>query len=359
MASKIKLKDLRDQIDEIDKKLLSLLNLRAGVALKVSEFKQKNAVDVYDPVREKQVLEKIISENKGPLNSDLVKSVFRQIISVCRSIQKPIELTVLGPPGSYSHQVATKILGVSVDINPVVTIEDVFVDLQKGKNLFGVVPVENSAEGSVGNVLDKFIDTDIKICTEHYERISHSLLSKDGKIENIKTVASHPQALGQCRKWLSKRLKNIDFKETSSTARAAEIASENKHIAAIAGEFNTSIYDLQVVESSIEDYPNNTTRFFLIGYQENSPSGNDKTSIVFSLKDEPGALSSVLEPFDKKNINLTKIESRPTRTKPWEYVFFVDFEGHSSEKSIQRILNNVRKSCVFLKILGSYPKGKV
>ncbi|NIP38168.1 MAG: prephenate dehydratase [Candidatus Dadabacteria bacterium] len=359
MSPNNKLQTLREQIDEIDHELLDLLNLRAGIALKVSEFKQKNAIDVYDPARENQVLQKIKSLNKGPLDSDLVKSVFKEIISVCRSIQRPIALTVLGPPGSYSHQVATKILGTTVDIDPVPTIDDVFVDLEKRKNLFGVVPVENSAEGSIGNVLDRFIDTDLKICSEHYERISHSLLSVTGKIDDVKTVASHPQALGQCRKWLSKRLKNVDYKETSSTAKAAQLASENKHIAAIAGKFNASIYGLEVVESNIEDYPNNTTRFFLIGYQDNSPSGNDKTSIVFSLKDEPGALSSVLMPFDKQNINLTKIESRPTRKKSWEYVFFVDFDGHVSEKPVQKILDTVKKSCVFLKILGSYPKGKI
>ena len=359
MSSKKQLETLRDQIDEIDTKLLDLLNLRAGIALKVSEFKQKNAFEVYDPVREKQVLQKIESLNLGPLNSDLVKSVFKQIISVCRTIQKPIALTVLGPKGSYSHQVATKILGTSVTINPVATIEDVFIDVEKGKNLLGVIPVENSVEGSVGNVLDKFLDTDLKICTEYYERISHSLLSKSGKIEDIKTVASHPQAIGQCRKWLSKRFKKVDYKETSSTAKAALLAGENGDIAAIAGEFNTSIYDLKIVESSIEDYPNNTTRFLLIGYQENKPSGSDKTSIVFSLKDEPGALSSVLLPFDREHINLTKIESRPTRRKSWEYVFFVDFEGHISENPIQEVLENVGKSCVFLKVLGSYPKGKI
>jgi chorismate mutase/prephenate dehydratase len=358
MSSKKQLESLRDKIDEIDRQILDLLNLRAGIALKISEFKQKNAFDVYDPVREKQVLQKIKSLNSGPLNSELVKSVFKQIISVCRSIQKPIALTVLGPKGSYSHQVATKILGTSVNVNTVATIEDVFIDIEKGKNLFGVIPVENSVEGSVGNVLDKFLDTDLKICTEYYERITHSLLSSTGKIKDIKTVASHPQAIGQCRKWLSKRFKKINYRETSSTAQAAKLASEDPSIAAIAGELNTSIYDLKVIENSIEDYPNNTTRFFLIGYKENEPSGSDKTSIVFSLKDQPGALSSALKPFDKENINLTKIESRPTRTKSWEYVFFVDFDGHSSDSPIQDVLEKVAQSCIFLKILGSYPKGK-
>lgn len=358
MSSNKKLQDLREQIDEIDKSLLELLNRRAGVALKVSEIKQKNAVDVYDPVREKEVINKITSLNKGPLSSELVSSVFKQVISVCRSIQKPIALTVLGPKGSYSHQVATRILGESVKIDPVPTIEDVFIDIEKRRNLFGVVPVENSVEGSVGNVLDRFINTDVKICTEYYERISHSLLSKTGKIRDIKIVASHPQALGQCRKWLSNRFEKVEIKETSSTARAAQLSAENKNIAAIAGEFNSSIYDLTVIEKSIEDFPNNTTRFILIGYQDNKPSGRDKTSVVFSLKDEPGALSRALLPFDKKNINLTKIESRPTRKKSWEYVFFVDFEGHSADKSIQRILKDVSKSCIFLKVLGSYPRGK-
>lgn len=357
MSSNKEIKGLRKRIDEVDQNIIELLNLRAQAALKISEYKQLNSFEIYDPVRENEVMGKIEKINNGPLTPYHLTSIYKQIISVCRTIQEPVGLTVLGPKGSYSHQVASKMMGDSVQVEPVSTIEDVFTNVEKGVTPLGVLPIENSLEGSVGVVLDRLLDTDLKICSEFYERISHSILSKKGTLKDVKVVASHPQAIGQCRKWLGQNLNVVEYREVSSTARAAQIASEDPRVAAIAGEFNSNIYDLKVIENYIEDSPSNTTRFVLIGYKENRSSRNDKTSIVFSLKDEPGALSNALLPFEKANINLTKIESRPSRQKPWEYVFFVDFEGHISDESVLNVLKSAEKSCIFLKVFGSYPVG--
>ena len=352
------IKKFREKIDSLDKKIVELLNSRASTAIKISQRKKQNSYDIYDPVRESEIIKKLRAINKGPLSGEQLVSVFRQIISVCREIQKPVSLSVLGPGGSYTHQVAQKILGNTVDIVPLENIEEVFNSVQKRLTEFGVVPVENSMEGSVGLVLDKLLETDVKICAEHYERISHCILSVTGDFNDIKIIASHPQALGQCRKWLTREVKSvkIEYKEVSSTARAAQIASENRNIAAIAGEINADLYRLKLISRNIQDSASNTTRFIVIGYRDNTISSKDKTSIVFSLRDEPGALSNALLPFENAGINLTKIESRPSRTKSWDYTFYVDFIGHSASKSMRKVLRDVEKSCIFLKVLGSYPR---
>jgi chorismate mutase / prephenate dehydratase len=353
------IKKFRDSIDAIDDKIVALLNYRAETALRISERKKKNSYNIYDPVRENEIIKKLKSINKGPLSNIQLISVFKQIISVCREIQKPLTLTVLGPKGSYTHQVAQKIMGNCVCVEPVATIDEVFSNVEKGLTLYGVVPIENSIEGSVGSVLDRLLETDVRICGEYYEKISHCMLSRTGRLNDIKTIASHPQALGQCRKWLSIELKgrSVDFNEVSSTARAAQIASENSNVAAIAGEINSTIYNLKIIDKHIEDSPNNTTRFIVLGFKENNITSKDKTSIVFSLKDQPGALSNALSPFENAGINLTKIESRPSRMKSWDYVFYIDFIGHYASKSMRNVLETVEKNCIFLKVLGSYPNG--
>lgn len=353
------IKKLRNAIDSLDSKIVELLNRRARAAIKISQSKQKNSFDIYDPVRENEIIKKLSLINEGPLTGEQLITVFRQIISVCREIQKPVSLSVLGPIGSYTHQVAQKILGSSVKIVPVASIEEVFTDVEKGLTEYGIVPIENSIEGSVGSVLDRLLETDVRICAEHYERISHCILSKTGNVKDIKIVASHPQAIGQCRKWLANGLKfnKIEYKEVSSTAKAAQLASENRNVAAIAGEINLSIYNLKIIDRNIQDSPDNTTRFIVLGFKDNPISTKDKTSVVFSLKDQPGALSKALSPFENAGINLTKIESRPTRKKSWEYIFYVDFIGHFTSKPIRRVLHAVEKNCIFLKILGSYPSG--
>ena len=358
MGSSVDLENLRKRIDEIDKKILEFLNERGEIAIQISKLKQENSFNVYDPAREREIERNVKRANLGPLTADSVLYVFREIISGCRSLQRPIKVAYLGPDGTFSHQAAFREFGSSARFKPSKGIDEVFEEVEKERVSFGIVPVENSMEGSVANVLDRFLRSDLFISSELFEKINHFLISKKGDIKDIKIVASHPQALGQCRKWLSEHLKRVEYRETSSTANAVKLASRDKKIAAVASEFAASIYRLKIVERQIEDSPGNTTRFWVIGREYSRPTGADKTSIVFSLKDQPGALHKSLSPFAEENINLTKIESRPSKERPWEYVFFVDFEGHAQGEKIGGLLSKVRQNCVFLRVLGSYPMGK-
>jgi chorismate mutase/prephenate dehydratase len=358
MASAEDLEILRKKIDKVDDKILQLLNQRGRFALEISRFKKRNSSSVYDPVREREIERQIRKRNTGPLSDVSVVSVFREIISTCRALQESIKVSYLGPEGSYSHQAAFHEFGSSTEFVPFLSFEEVIEEVQSQRSTFGIVPVENSMEGSVGSVLDMLSRSDVRVCSERFEKISHCLLSRTGEISNIDILASHPQALAQCKKWLSKNLRMAELRETASTAQAAKLASRNKRIAAVAGEFASSIYKLKVVEKNIEDSGQNTTRFWVIGNVSCPPTGDDKTSIVFSLKDEPGALhNSLFLPFAEARINLTKIESRPSKERPWEYIFFVDFMGHSDDKKIQKVLSRVKKRCINLKVLGSYPRG--
>jgi chorismate mutase/prephenate dehydratase len=358
MGSSEDLENLRRKIDEVDRKIVELLNERGKIAIEISKLKKENSFNVYDPAREREIERNIKKINPGPLSMDSVVSIFREIISACRSLQHQIKVAYLGPEGSFSHQAAFHEFGSLARFVPLGSVEEVFEEVEKGRASYGIVPVENSIEGSIGSVLDMFLKSDLRIFSEFFQKISHFLLSKTGDIKDIQIVASHPQALGQCKKWLGKHLKHVEFRETASTAKAAQLASHDKKVAAVAGEFAASIYKLKIVEKHIEDNPQNTTRFCVIGSGYPRPTGDDKTSIVFSLKDEPGALQKALLPFAEARINLTKIESRPLKERPWEYVFFVDFEGHSYNEEIKHVLSRAEKNCIFLKVLGSYPKGK-
>ncbi|MDA2920039.1 prephenate dehydratase [Desulfobacterota bacterium AH_259_B03_O07] len=360
MGSSEELETLRKKIDEVDNKILELLNDRARFAIDISRLKKKNSYDIYDPVREREIEKNIKSRNGGPLSNKSVVAVFREIISSCRTIQRPISVSYLGPSGSYSHQAAFNEFSSSAHLIPCDSFEEVFEEVERERgSSFGIVPVENSMEGSVGSVLDMLSRTELRVSSEYFERISHCLLSKTGNIKDIKVVASHPQALGQCRKWLSKNLKNVEFRETASTARGAQLASRNKKVAAIAGEFAASLYKLKFLEKQIEDNVQNTTRFWIMSKMSHSQTGDDKTSILFSLKDEPGALQkSLFLPFAEAKVNLTRIESRPSKERAWEYIFFVDFIGHEGDKKIQKLLSRVKKRCTNLKVLGSYPRGE-
>lgn len=359
MGSAEDLEILRKEIDRVDDKILELLNERGRFAQKISRLKKENSSSIYDPVRESDIERLITKKNSGPLSDLSVVSVFREIISGCRALQESIKVSYLGPEGSYSHQAASHEFGRSTELLPFLSFEEVVEEVQSQRTMFGIVPVENSMEGSVGSVLDMLSRSDVRISSEHFEKISHCLLSRTGDIRDIRILASHPQALAQCKKWLGKHLRNVELRETASTAQAAKLASRNKRIAAVAGEFAASIYKLKVVEKNIEDSVQNTTRFWVIGNVGCPPTGNDKTSIVFSLKDEPGALqNSLFLPFAEARINLTKIESRPSRERPWEYIFFVDFIGHADDKKIQKVLSKVKQRCINLKVLGSYPRGQ-
>ncbi len=358
MGSSENLEQLRKKIDRLDREILDLLNRRAEVALGIRRLKQENLVDVYDPVREEEIEKKLRELNNGPLSDESLLSIYREIISACRALQQPVKVAYLGPEGSFSHQAAYHEFGGSSELVPLGSFADVFKEVENGRTSFGIVPVENSIEGSIGIVLDLLSRSDLTICAELFEKIHHFALSKTGDPKDIRVVASHPQPLAQCNKWLSQNIRNAEFRQTSSTAEAAKLASHDKGIMAVASEHAAKIYKLKVVQRNIEDSPWNTTRFFVIGTRKSSPTGDDRTSIVFSLMDKPGELQkSFFQPFAEAKINLTKIESRPSKERPWEYLFFVDFKGHREDRVIKELLSKVANRCVFLKVLGSYPSG--
>jgi len=358
MGSSTNFDKLRQKIDSLDGEILKLLNERGDIALEIRKLKMKNSVGVYDPIREKLIENKLRELNSGPLSDDSVLNIFREIISACRSLQEPTRVAYLGPEGSFSHQAAYNEFGGSSELMPKGSFEEIFEEVENGRATFGVVPVENSIEGSVSIVLDLLSKTSLSITAELFEKINHFLLSKTGNIQDIKVLTSHPQAIAQCKKWLNKNLGDTKIIETASTAEAARLASKKKTISAIASEHAASIYKLKVIQNNIEESSLNTTRFFVIGNKTNKPTGDDRTSIVFTLKDEPGALQkSFFQPFADAKVNLTKIESRPSKERPWEYLFFVDFKGHCQDKTIKSLLKKLDRSCIYLKVLGSYPAG--
>ena len=359
MAPNKKLASLRREIDALDSRLLELINRRAEFAIEVSGLKKKDSLGVYDPSREREIEGKITDKNPGPLSNEDILFVFREIISRCRSLQHDDRrVAYLGPEGSFSNQAAFREFGVSSEFSPMPSFEDVFEEVHSKRADYGILPVENSVEGSVGDVLDMLLEWDLSISAECFERIEHSLLSQGTDISEVKTAASHPQALGQCRKWIVSNLHGVALVETPSTAAAAKMAARDPSVAAVASRFAGSIYNLRTIQSHIEDSPRNTTRFVVVGREKPPPSGQDKTSIAFSVRDEPGALHrAFFLPFSESSINLTKIESRPSRGGQWEYVFFADFSGHRDDRSVRETLERVGANCVFLKVLGSYPAG--
>ncbi|HEX5035860.1 MAG TPA: prephenate dehydratase [bacterium] len=351
-----KLKNLRGQIDRIDRRLLDLLNERSKVALQVGKIKREARKDVYAPVREKELLDGLVRRNRGPFPNHAVRAVFREVVSASRALQSPLKASYFGPEGSFTNLAALKYFGRSTDLVPEPSISKVFGAVEQDRADFGVVPIENSTEGIVGPTLDQFIDSTLNILGEITLPVAHHLLSREGSLKGIRRIYSHPQAIAQCRNWLEQNVPGIPAIEAENTARAAEKAAEDAGSAAIAGEYAGEVYGLKVVKRHIEDNPNNMTRFWVIGKKFPPKSGNDKTSILFSVKDEVGILYRMLEPFWKNRINLTKIESRPLKKKAWEYIFFLDMDGHYDEKRVKDAIQGLDRRCLFLKLLGSYPK---
>ena len=353
-----KLDQLRDQIDKIDDDLLKTFNRRAGLAEKIGQEKarQNKSNHFHVPGRERSIIDRLKSSNKGPLSDEAIEQVFREIFSATLALEKPLRIGYLGPETTFSHQVAVKQFGRSATFIPQTSIEDIFFEVEQGHADYGVVPIENSTEGVVNLTLDCFVDSSLVICDERKLEISLSLLSKTGDISQVKEIYSHPQPLAQCRNWLSKNAPGIEQIATSSTAQAAKIASKNKHAAAVAGKLASEFYNLKSIKDKIEDRANNHTRFLVIGKEEAKRSKANKTSIMFSISDESGSLLKVLQTFARNKINLTKIQSRPLRNRLWEYLFFVDFDGHIEDETINKVIRSMEKKCLFLKILGSYPK---
>lgn len=351
------IKGLRKKIDEIDREVLDALNRRSRVVLDIARIKRKEKVRFYSPEREREVIERLTSLNKGPLSAEALKSIYREILSASLSLEEPLKVACLGPLATFTHLAGLRHFGSSSYFIPLGSIKEVFEAVDRVEAQFGVVPIENSNEGVVSYTLDMFMDYDLKVSAEVMLEVTHNLLSLSGKRSKVKRIYSHPQATAQCRRWLESNMPNIPVLEATSTAKAAEIVSGKQDSAAIASSLAGSIYGLGFIERHIEDSRHNFTRFLVIAKDSSPKTGRDKTSIMFSVKDRPGALYDILSPFKRARINLTKIESRPSKRKAWEYIFFVDMEGHIEDKKLKGAIEEMKKDCLFLKILGSYPCG--
>lgn len=350
------LQEWRKKIDEIDSKILGLINSRVKIALEIGKIKNKEAKAYLVPDREREVLEGLKSQNEGPLPAKSISAIYREIMSASIALQHPLCIAYLGPEATFTHLAALKRFGSSVDYLPVKSIADVFMEVEKERADYGVVPIENSMEGVITHTLDMFIDSELKIWAEVSLSISHNLMSNTS-LDKIKVVYSHPQAFAQCRLWTESNLHDVELKEVSSTAEAARLAASGEDSAAIASDAASRLYNLKVISEKIEDSGPNFTRFLVISRSFPEKTGRDKTSIMFSIKDRVGALYDMLQPFKKCGINLTKIESRPSRRKAWDYFFFVDIEGHQKDANVSDALMELEKECVYFKILGSYPVG--
>jgi len=350
--------ELRKSIDEIDEKILNLINQRLLVGKEIGNIKRKNKEQVTDKAREISILKRLKDINKGNLRDDTLDYIFTQIISESREIQQPSKISYLGPEATFTHVAAMNHFGQNVTFVPQPAIYDVFSEVEKGTSLYGVVPVENSSEGSVNHTLDLFLESDLKICAEIYQIVSHDLLSNSKRLDEIKVIYSHPHAFAQCRKWIRKNLPKADLKECNSTAHAAEKATQIKGSAAIAGREAAHLYKLEVTASMIEDNARNTTRFLVIGRDKTHRTENDKTSIMFATAHIPGALYKALQPMEEAGINMVKLESRPAKHEKWSYFFFVDFQGHMEDHVVNETIAKMKNLCLHLKHLGSYPMAK-
>ena len=350
------LKELRQEIDGLDIKILELINKRTKLALEIGKIKAREKKGYYIPDREKQVYRRLLKENKGPLPDVAVKAVYREIMSAALSLEKSLRVAYWGPEATFTHLAALQKFGSSVKLIPAKSIAGLFTEVEKDRADYGVVPIENSTEGVVNHTLDMFIDSELKICSEISLEVSHHLLSK-GRLKGIRKIYSNPQALAQCRNWIESNLPKAELIEVSTTSKGAELASREKGAGAIASELAAEIYGLKAVSRRIEDSPSNITRFLVIGKTLAQSTGGDKTSLMFSIRDKVGALYTMLKPFKQHKINLTKIESRPSRRKAWDYFFFVDLEGHCEDENVKKALEELGRECPQLKILGSYPVG--
>lgn len=347
------LKRHRTRIDAIDSEILKLVNERGQHAQAIGHL--KNGVGIYRPDREAQVLRRLMADNPGPINNDAIARLFREIMSICLALEKPLDIAFLGPAGTFSQQAAAKQFGQSAHLVDCASIDEVFRSVEAGSVDYGVVPVENSTEGAVGRTLDLLLATPLRICGEVTLPIHHFLLSRAEDLSAIQRVYSHVQSLGQCRGWLDQHLPQATRIQVVSNAEAARLASEDDNAAAIAGELAATLYQLNALARNIEDVPSNTTRFLVMGHHDAGPSGRDKTSLVLSTHNRPGAMHDLLTPLADNGVSMTKLESRPAKINLWEYVFYIDLEGHAEDASVKAALDALRQQTAFLKVLGSYP----
>ncbi len=351
-----KLKPLRERIDEIDEAILKLLAERLELAEKIGEIKKEYGLEIHVPEREREILERLLKKNRGKFPERALIRIFREIISACLSAEKPLKVGYLGPKATFTHQAALEHFGISAKYIPLPTIKDVFEEVERGNIDYGVVPVENTIEGVVNYTLDMFLQTpNVNIVGEIIIPVSLHLLSNAEELSEIKKVYSHPHAFAQARAWLDKHLPHAQRIEVESTAKAAEMALEDEEGAAVASEAAATVYNLGVLASNIQENLNNYTRFLVIGKKRLGKTGRDKTSILFAVRDEAGALYRALEPFYRHGVNLTKIESRPSREKSWDYVFFADLEGHAEDERVKKALEELKERSKLVRVLGSYP----
>ncbi len=352
------LDQLREHIDALDEQIQALLNERARCAQQVAEAKRAGDADTvfYRPEREAEVLRRVRERNEGPLSDDEIVRLFREIMSACLALEQPLTVAYLGPEGTYTQAAALKHFGRSVQFKPLSAIDEIFREVEAGSADFGVVPVENSTEGAINHTLDMFIRSPLKICGDVELRIHHQLLGRGDSLAGVTSVRAHQQALAQCREWLDTNLPGVERVAVSSNAEAARQAAQDKQIAAIASDAAAETYGLNILAANIEDDPSNTTRFLVVGDQEVGPSGNDKTSLMVTVHNEAGALYSLLEPVSRHGVSMTRIESRPSRMSKWDYVFFVDVDGHREDENVAAALAELESRASMLKVLGSYPK---
>ncbi len=347
----------RKAIDRLDRRIIELLNERAGHAVEIGRIKHRLHQEIYAPHRERAVLQRVARLNKGPLPNESLKAIYREVMSSALSIEKPMSIAYLGPEATFTHQAALQRFGTSLRYVALKTIADVFSEVARRRADFGVVPIENSTEGVVTHTLDMFMDSDLKIVAQILLPIQQCLMSRSPRTR-LRKLYIHPQSLAQCRNWLQKNFPSIEIIETSSNARSAELAAREKNAGAVAGLLAAEKYGLPVIEHNVQDNAENATRFLVLGRESPPPAGRDRTSIMFCIADKVGALHSALAPFRKYRINMTKIESRPSKRKAWEYFFFADLDGHASDPRLAKAISQLGEHCSFVKILGSYPNAE-
>jgi len=357
MVTHKNIQQYRQSIDRIDDEILKLLNERSKNVVEIGKLKKQSDTEanLHTPGREAEIVDRLMRQNQGPFPNDAIRTVYREIMSASLSLEGPQTVAYLGPRATFTHLACIQKFGESAQYVPVNSIKDVFNEVERGRANFGVVPIENSTEGVVNHTLDMFVDSSLLIYGEVLQEVSHHLLSKADRSEDIKKIYSHPHAIAQCRNWLETNLPHVPVSEVPSTARAAELCVDDLSGAAIASELAGQLYGLKVLKARIEDNINNFTRFLVLSQKPSERTGKDKTSVMLSVKDKVGALYELLRPFASHGINMTKIESRPSRRKAWEYIFFVDIEGHLEEDRVKKALEEIKGRCLFLKILGSYP----
>jgi chorismate mutase/prephenate dehydratase len=350
------LDDLRRSIDGIDDEILALLEKRAAVVTDVARAKQAAHVATYDPERERQVLARLTAKSDGRFPADAIRAVYREVMSACLALQEPVRVAFLGPAGTFTHAAARELFGLAARYTEAGTIESVFDAVRRAEVAFGVVPIENSTEGSVTHAVDELLAGGVLIRRELVLEVSQCLMTKAAGVTSIQRVYSHPQALAQCRLWLAKNLPGAQLVQTTSTAAAVREATTDEGGAAVGNSLASEIYGLPVIREHIQDVPENATRFVLLATEDAAPTGHDKTALAFSLRDGRGALRRVLEVFDANDINLTRIESRPSRQKAWDYVFLADLEGHREDAGVKQAVLQLTERCPMVKLLGSYPR---